>query len=229
MMERLGVPFYKVASRDLTNLPALAAMAKTGKPVIISTGMASLEDIEDALEVLGKDRKDIIILQCISQYPADMDNVNLRVMDTLRERFGKITGFSDHTAGIIASVTAAVMGAAVIEKHITLSRAMKGSDQAGSLEEPGLKKMIEYIRLSERAKGDGVKVVNPATQAAKEKLARSVTSKRAIKAGTVLTEEMICLKSPGTGLTWKNRTQILGKTAKKDLAPDATLWPEDFA
>ncbi|THH39515.1 N-acetylneuraminate synthase family protein [Neolewinella litorea] len=229
MMERIGVPFYKVASRDLTNLPALEAMGKTGKPVIISTGMASYEDIDDALEVLGKDRSDIIILQCISQYPADMENVNLQVMHTLREKYGKITGFSDHTAGIVASVAASVMGAAVIEKHITLSRAMKGSDQAGSLEEPGLKKMIEYIRLSEKAKGDGVKVVNPATRAAKEKLARSVTSNCDIPRGTILTEDMLCLKSPGTGLTWKDRTEILGKTAQMDIDADATLLPEYFA
>ncbi|MCP9236787.1 N-acetylneuraminate synthase family protein [Lewinella sp. JB7] len=229
MMERIGVPFYKVASRDLTNLPALAAMAKTGKPVIISTGMASHEDIEDALEVLGKDRQDIVILQCVSQYPADMENVNLQAMHTLRERYHKITGFSDHTAGIIASVAASVMGAAVIEKHITLSRAMKGSDQAGSLEEPGLKKMIEYIRLSEKAKGDGVKVVNPATLAAKEKLARSVTSNRNIPKGTVVTEDMLCLKSPGTGLSWKNRSQIVGKISQKDIEADTTLSPEFFA
>jgi len=227
MMERIGVPFFKVASRDLTNLPALEAMAKTGKPVIISTGMASLEDIDDALEVLGKERKDIVILQCISQYPADMDNVNLRVMHTLREKYQKITGFSDHTPGIIASVAASVMGAAVIEKHITISRAMKGSDQAGSLEEPGLKKMIEYIRLAERAKGDGVKVVNPATKAAKDKLARSVTSAVDILAGTIITEDMLCLKSPGTGLKWKERSLILGKKAKHDIASDVTILSEN--
>ena len=228
MMERLEVPFYKVASRDLTNLILLERLKQTGKPVIISTGMASLEDIEDALEVLGKNREDIIILQCISQYPAEIDRVNLNVMHTLRHKFGKITGFSDHTPGIIASVTASVMGAAVIEKHITLGRAMKGSDHAGSLEEPGLKKMIEYIRLSERSKGDGVKEVDPATQAAKEKLARSVTSKIDIPEGTILTEDMLCLKSPGTGLKWKERKLLLGKKSKVDIKSDVTLFPEMF-
>lgn len=228
IMERIGVPFYKVASRDLTNLPTLEAIAETGKPIIISTGMASIEDIDDALEVLGRKRQDIIILQCISQYPATMENVNLRVMQTLRDKFGKITGFSDHTPGIIASVAASVMGAAVVEKHITLSRAMKGSDQAGSLEEPGLKKMIEYIRLSEKAKGDGIKVFNPATNSAKMKLARSVTSKVDIKEGTVVSEEMICLKSPGDGLLWRDRGLIIGKKANKDISADSTLSPNDF-
>ncbi len=228
MMERIGVPFYKVASRDLTNLPTLAAMAKTKKPVIISTGMASLQDIEDALEVLGKDRDDIIILQCISQYPAELENVNLKVMDTLREKYGKVTGFSDHTPGIIASVVAAVRGAAVIEKHITLSRAMKGSDQAGSLEENGLKLMMKYIRESEKLEGDGIKVVNPATKAAKDKLARSLTSKVKISKGTILTEEMLCLKSPGTGLKWIQKDLIIGKMAAKDIEPDCTLEADDF-
>ena len=228
MMERLGVPFYKVASRDLTNLPTLKAIAQTGKPVIISTGMASLEEIEDALVVLGPDRKDIIILQCISQYPADLDKVNLKAMDTLRDRFKKVTGFSDHTTGVIASVAASILGAAVIEKHITLSRAMKGSDQAGSLEETGLKLMIKYIREAERAIGDGVKEVDPATLAAKEKLARSVTSKAPIAKGTTLTEEMLCLKSPGTGLKWKDRIQLLGKVSKQDIGADVTLTTEMF-
>ncbi len=228
MMERLGVPFYKVASRDLTNLPTLDAIASTGKPVIISTGMASMEDIEDALEVMENRPESVIILQCISQYPADLERVNLRAMETLRSRFGKVTGFSDHTTGIIASITASILGAAVIEKHITLSRAMKGSDHAGSLEEPGLKLMIKYIREAEKTLGDGIKEVDPVTTGAKEKLARSVTSRVAIKAGTVLTEDMLCLKSPGTGLKWKERAQLLGKTSKVDIDPDVTLNPDMF-
>lgn len=228
MMERIGVPFYKVASRDLTNIPTLEAIAKTGKPVIISTGMASHEDIEDGLNALGKDRNDVLILQCISQYPAEMEKVNLMAMHTMRERYNKITGFSDHTPGIIASVAAATLGAAVIEKHITLSRAMKGSDQAGSLEEPGLKKMIEYIRLVEKAIGDGVKEIDPATDSARIKLARSLTSKTNIKAGTILTEEMLCLKSPGNGLLWRERDSILGKRANVDIPADSTLWTKDF-
>lgn len=229
MMERIGVPYYKVASRDLTNIPTLEAMAKTGKPVIISTGMASLDDIDEALKALGDGPETVFILQCISQYPAEMENVNLAAMATLRERYGKITGFSDHTPGIIAGVAASVMGAAIVEKHITLSRAMKGSDQAGSLEEPGLKKMIEYIRLAEKARGDGVKEVNPATKAAKDKLARSLTSAVDIAEGTVLTEEHLTLKSPGTGLKWVEKDQLLGKTAKRDIPVDVTLSTEDFA
>ena len=228
MMERLGVPFYKVASRDLTNLPTLDAIAKTGKPVILSTGMASLEDIEQALEVLGNRPESILILQCTSQYPAELEKVNLRAMSTLREKFKKITGFSDHTAGIIASVTASILGAAVIEKHITLSRAMKGSDQAGSLEETGLKLMVKYIREAEKSLGDGVKAVDPVTRPAKEKLARSITSKVPIPEGTILEEAMLCLKSPGTGLKWAEKELLIGKKSLQAIPPDVTLTPEMF-
>ncbi len=228
IMERLEVPFYKVASRDLTNLPLLKRLAETGKPVIISTGMASLEDIDDAIEILGKNRKDIIILQCISQYPADLERVNLRVMDTLKKRYGKIVGFSDHTTGIIASVTASILGASVIEKHITLNKAMKGSDQAGSAEKEELTKMIQYIRDARKTLGDGIKTVDPVTQVAKEKLARSLVSKVPIKKGTILTEEMLTLKSPGTGLKWKEKDLILGKKAMKDIPEDVTLKKSFF-
>lgn len=229
MMERIGVPFYKVASRDLTNLPTLEAIGNTGKPVIISTGMASMKEIDEAIEVLGRDRDDIIILQCISQYPADLERVNLKAMETLKEKFNKIVGFSDHTTGIIASITAAVLGAAVIEKHVTLSRAMKGSDQAGSLEENGLRLMVKYIRESAKTIGDGIKVVDPATASAKIKLARSVTSKEAIPEGVVITESMLCLKSPGNGLKWSDRHKVIGKKAKFDIPADQTIWVENVS
>ena len=228
LMERLDVPFYKVASRDLTNIPLLKRLSKTNKPVIISTGMASLEDIDDAIEVLGKDRKDIIILQCISQYPADLERVNLKVMDTLKKRYGKIVGFSDHTTGIVASVTASILGASVIEKHITLNKAMKGSDHAGSAEKEEFTKMIQFIRDARKTIGDGVKIIDPVTQAAKEKLARSLVSKVPIKKGTVLSEEMLVLKSPGTGLKWKEKHLIIGKKAKEDIPGDVTLKLEMF-
>ena len=228
MMERLGVPFYKVASRDLTNLPTLDAIARTGKPVILSTGMAGTEEIDEALRILGDRPESILILQCISQYPADLDKVNLKAMQTLREKYNKITGFSDHTTGVIASVTASVLGAAVIEKHITLSRAMKGSDHAGSLEETGLKLMIKYIRESEKTLGDGLIEADPASLAAKEKLARSITSKVEIPEGALVSEDMLCLKSPGTGLKWAERERILGRKSVRNIPADMTLLPEMF-
>ncbi|RPD91712.1 hypothetical protein EGM88_14320 [Aureibaculum marinum] len=228
LLERIDCPFYKVASRDLTNIPLLEALGKTGKPVIISTGMASLEDIDAAVDALQLGKDKLMILQCTSQYPCALENVNLKVMDTLKERYGFITGFSDHTSGVVVSTAAAVMGAAIIEKHITLDRTMKGTDQPGSLEKSGLTKLVEYIRAAEIATGDGIKEVNPATAAAKVKLARSVTSKVNIKKGDLLTDELICLKSPGDGIKWNDRNSILGKRAVKDIDADVTLKQEDF-
>jgi sialic acid synthase SpsE/spore coat polysaccharide biosynthesis protein SpsF (cytidylyltransferase family) len=228
LLERIGCPFYKVASRDLTNIPLLEKLGTLNKPVIISTGMADFNDINDAIAALKKGPDSLVIMQCTSEYPCKLENVNLRAMETLRQEYGHLVGLSDHTSGVIISAAAAVMGAVMIEKHVTLDRTMKGTDQPGSLEEDGLKKLVEYIRASEIAMGDGVKEVNPATKAAKEKLARSVTSKVNIAKGTVLTDEMLTLKSPGTGLKWNQRHLITGKKALHDIEADVTLSSTDF-
>lgn len=228
LLERIGCPFFKVASRDLTNIPLLEKLGSTGKPIIISTGMADLEDIDDAFAALKRGPESVIIMQCTSEYPCHLENVNLKAMETLRNKYKCIVGLSDHTSGVIVSAAASVMGAQLIEKHITLDRTMKGTDQPGSLEYSGLRKLIEYIRAIEIAAGDGDKIVNPATIKAKEKLARSITSKQFISAGTVLTEDMLCLKSPGTGLKWKSRNVIVGKKALKDIDADVTLRVENF-
>lgn len=223
LLERIGCPFYKVASRDLTNIPLLEKLADVGKPVIISTGMADLNDIDNALKALRATPETVVIMQCTSEYPCKLENVNLKAMETLRKTYGHLVGLSDHTSGVIISAAASVLGAVMIEKHITLDRTMKGTDQPGSLEESGLKKLIEYIRAIEIAMGDGDKIVNPATSAAKKKLARSITSKIMIPKGTVITEEMLTLKSPGTGLKWVDKDMILGKTANQNIDNDVTL------
>jgi sialic acid synthase len=167
-------------------------------------------------------------MQCTSEYPCKLENVNLNAMETLRKKYGYLVGLSDHTSGVIISSAAAVLGAVVIEKHVTLDRTMKGTDQPGSLEESGLKKLVEYIRATEQAMGDGEKIVNPATKAAKEKLARSITSKIKITKGTILTEDMLILKSPGTGLKWVEKDMILGKIANVDIDSDVTLLTTYF-
>jgi sialic acid synthase SpsE/spore coat polysaccharide biosynthesis protein SpsF (cytidylyltransferase family) len=228
LLERIGCPFYKVASRDLTNIPLLEKLGTLGKPIIISTGMADFDDIENALTALNAKPENVLIMQCTSEYPCKLENVNLNAMETLRKKYGYLVGLSDHTSGVIISAAAAVLGAVVIEKHITLDRTMKGTDQPGSLEESGLKKLVEYIRATEQAMGDGEKIVNPATKAAKEKLARSITSKIKIPKGTILTEDMLILKSPGTGLKWVEKDVILGKTAIIDIESDVTLLTSYF-
>ncbi|QMU64026.1 MAG: hypothetical protein GKR88_06790 [Flavobacteriaceae bacterium] len=228
LLERIGCPFYKVASRDLTNIPLLEKLGAIEKPVIISTGMASLDDIDQALEALNLPKDKVLITQCTSQYPCDVRNVNLRVMDTLRSKYKVNIGLSDHTSGVIISAAASCMGATLIEKHVTLDRTMKGTDQPGSLEESGLSKLIDYIRGIELAKGSGIKKVNPATQQAKEKLARSLTSRVDIKKGEIVSEDKLCLKSPGTGMKWVERDKILNKKAVKDIPADVTLELSDF-
>ena len=228
LLERIGCPFYKVASRDLTNIPLLEKLGTLGKPVIISTGMASIEDIDNALKALRLPRNMLIIMQCTSEYPCAIENVNLRVMDSLREKYKVNIGLSDHTSGVIVSASASAIGATVIEKHVTLDRTMKGTDQPGSLEESGLKKLVEYIRATELAMGTSKKEVNPATEAAKIKLARSLTTLVEIKAGTILEEKHLCLKSPGDGIKWMERDLVLGKMAKLDIEADTTLRLEDF-
>ncbi|MEO8567743.1 MAG: N-acetylneuraminate synthase family protein [Ginsengibacter sp.] len=228
LLERIGCPFYKVASRDLTNIPLLEKIGSLEKPVIISTGMADLDDIDNALKALTAKPDKVVIMQCTSEYPCKLENVNLRAMETLKKKYGYLVGLSDHTSGVIISAAAAVLGGVMIEKHITLDRTMKGTDQPGSLEESGLKKLIEYIRASETAMGDGEKIVIPSTKAAKEKLARSITSKQFIPSNTILSEEMLCLKSPGTGLKWKQRNELIGKKSLRDIDADVTLNPIDF-
>jgi len=228
LLERIGCPFFKVASRDLTNIPLLEKLGSIGKPVIISTGMASIEDIDVAIETLQLPKNKLVITQCTSQYPCDVRNVNLRVMGTLRDRYKLNVGLSDHTSGVIISSAAAAIGAPLIEKHVSLDRTMKGTDQPGSLEESGLHKLVDYIRAIELAMGSDLKEINPATKAAKEKLARSVTSKRDIKKGEVLTDDMLCLKSPGIGIKWNDREIILNKKALVDIPADVTLSISNF-
>lgn len=228
LLERIDCPFYKVASRDLTNIPLLEKLGTLGKPVIISTGMASIEDIDNALKALQLPKDMLIIMQCTSEYPCALENVNLKVMDTLKEKYKVNIGLSDHTSGVIVSAAASAIGASVIEKHVTLDRTMKGTDQPGSLEEAGLKKLVEYIRAIELAMGSAEKEVNPATEAAKIKLARSLTSIVDIQAGSILEEKHLCLKSPGDGIKWMERECILGKKAKVDIEADSTLRLEDF-
>lgn len=228
MLERIGCPMFKVASRDMTNIPLLRHIAATGKPVILSSGMSSIEELHDAMKAFEGSDSDVTMMQCISQYPADPENVNLRAMNTMRDEFDVLVGLSDHTSGVITAVAASNMNAFAVEKHVTMSRAMNGTDHAGALEEEGLKRLVRYIRICELAMGDGKKEFNPVAQLAKNKLARSLVSKHEIPAGTVLTEEMLVMKSPGTGLAWKNRDQILGHTTKVDIGAEVLLDPEMF-
>jgi sialic acid synthase SpsE len=227
-LEEIGVRLYKVASRDLTNLPLLDYMARTGKPVILSSGMNSMEEIGEALDAIRRHHDRIVLLQCTSSYPTPHEDVNMRVVHTLRREFDVLTGMSDHTVGVMVPVVAAALGAVVVEKHVTLARHLKGTDHACSLEPEGLRRVVRDIRAMELALGDGVKRVPASVAAASDKLSRALVSTQRIPKGTVLTEEMVCLKSPGTGIKWRERRMVIGRRAKRDIPEDITLTPEDF-
>jgi sialic acid synthase SpsE len=222
-MEALDVPMFKVASRDLTNLPLLDHIAKKKRPIIMSTGMSGIEEIHEAMQIVRRHNQQIILLQCTSQYPTEYHNVNLRTMETLRREFDVLVGFSGHTVGIVIPVIAVALGAVVVEKHITLARVMKGTDHAGALEPEGLRRMIRDIRNAELALGSPEKILLSATRGARKKLARSIVLARSLPKGTILQESDLIMKSPGTGLMAREMPRLIGMKLKDELAADHML------
>lgn len=228
---KLFTPNYlKVASRDLTNLPLLAVMAETKIPMIVSTGMAGKKELDDALETISRYHNDISILHCVSEYPTHPDHANLNTINYLQKHYPQYTtGYSDHTIGISAPVAAVAMGARVIEKHITLDRTMKGTDQKGSLGPEGVYRMVRDIRLIERSMGKEEIYISEGVEAAKEKLERSIATKIAIKQGEIITEDMLHMLSPGSGFKWSEKDQVIGKKATQDIPKNEIIEPTFIA
>jgi len=225
-LERLDVPFYKIPSADLINLPLLEHIAKKGKPIILSTGMSTLEEVDEAVAVIKKYNDKFILMHCVSNYPCRDDEVNLRVMDTLRERYGVPVGYSSHDKGVAIPAVAVALGANVIEKHFTIDRTMVGPDHAASLEPQGLEKMIKYIRHSESAFGSAEKFINAAEKEVRVRLAKSIVAKKNITKGTRITADMLTVKGPGSGLKPKYIVELCGRVASVDIGED-TLVPHD--
>lgn len=220
----------KVASRDLTNLPLLEAMAETEIPMILSTGMSGPDELDQALEVITRRHDRITILHCLSQYPADYENINLRTLGALQERYPDYTiGYSDHSIGIVVPVAAVALGAAVIEKHVTLDRRMKGTDHWGSLEREGVWRMVRDIRNVEQALGEPVLEASQAAGEARLKLERSIATKHPIPKGTTLREEDLFLLSPGDGFRWSERDSVLGRQARVDIPAHEIIYPDMIA
>lgn len=224
---KLFTPDYlKVASRDLTNLPLLERLAETKIPIILSTGMAGKKELDDALEVINRYHSNISILHCVSQYPTHPDNLNLNTIKYLQKNYGQYKiGFSDHTIGISAPIVAVGMGAEIIEKHITIDRRMKGTDQAGSLGPDGVNRMIRDIRIAERWMGTEDLYIDKSVASSKEKLERSIASKRELKAGETITINDIHMLSPGDGYKWCDADQVIGKTVIKDIPANEIIYP----
>ncbi|MBI1838110.1 MAG: N-acetylneuraminate synthase family protein [Flavobacteriia bacterium] len=223
---KLFTPTYlKVASRDLTNLPLLEALSETKIPIIISTGMAGRKELDDALEVISKQHNNISILHCVSQYPTEPKNVNLNTIKFLQKNYPQYKiGYSDHTIGIATATAAVAMGAEIIEKHITLDRRMKGTDQAGSLGIDGINRMVRDIRVMEISMGKEEIFIEESVKSSRIKLERSIASKREIKTGEIISKEDLHMLSPGDGYKWVDFPLIVGKKASVDIPENEVIY-----
>ena len=223
-LDQLGCRFWKVPSGEVTNYPYLVEIAKTGKPVLMSTGMCYMEEIGDAVKVLKEfGAGPVRLLHCTTAYPTGYEEVNLMAMNTLKENFHVEVGYSDHTEGIEVPIAAAAMGAVVIEKHFTLDRGMEGPDHKASLEPGELKAMVDAIRHIEKAVGTGRKEPTKSEKKNIHAARKSIVAKRDIKAGEVFTEENITAKRPGNGISPMRWLDILGKTACRDFLEDELI------
>jgi len=222
LMNELNLDYIKIPSGELTNYPYLKLAAQLKKPIILSTGMAVLDEIVATVELLtslGVSKEQLYILHCTTEYPALASEANLRAMDTIAEATGCRVGYSDHTMGIDISVAAAARGAAVIEKHFTLDRSLPGPDHPASLEPDELKHMVIAIRNVQRALGDGIKRPASSREADNRTAARkSIVAARPIAAGEIFTEENLTTKRPGTGISPMRWPEIIGKAAKRAFA-----------
>ena len=226
LLNTLGMEIFKIPSGEITNLPYLRHIGGLGKEVILSTGMADLGEIEDALDLLvssGTPKEKITILHATTEYPCPMDEVNLRAMGTIASAFGVRTGYSDHTRGIEVPIAAVAMGASVIEKHFTLDRTMEGPDHKASLEPDELCAMVAAIRNIEKALGEGIKKPSPSEAKNMAVARKSIVAARPIRAGEVFTSENIAIKRPGTGISPMRYDEIVGERAARDYEEDEPL------
>ena len=223
MLAQLDMPLYKIPSGEITNLPYLRHIGNMGKPIIMSTGMANLEEVRASLYILvesGAKKEKITILHCNTEYPTPMEDVNLKAMLTIRDELDVAVGYSDHTLGIEIPAAAVAMGATVIEKHFTLDRTLTGPDHAASLEPEELKAMVSTIRNIEKAMGDGVKKPSPSETNNIFIVRKSIVAKKSIKKGDLFTEENLAVKRPGTGISPMDWNKMLRKTADREYKAD---------
>ena len=225
-LAELGMDYWKIPSGEITNLPYLRKIGAMGQRVIMSTGMATLDEVEAAVSILekaGTPRSRIILLHCTTQYPTPYQAVNLRAMNTLRQLGCAAVGYSDHTIGIEVSVAAVAMGARVIEKHFTLDRNMPGPDHRASLDPKQLAELVSAVRNVEQALGDGRKVVAEAERPNIEVARKSIVAARNIKAGEVFTADNITVKRPGNGISPMLWDSVIGRTAARDFVADSLI------
>jgi N-acetylneuraminate synthase len=230
ILDKIGVTAFKIASTDTTNIPFLRYIASKQRPVILSTGMSNLAEVEQAVNSLqnGGLKNNFALLHCTSEYPAPINEVNLRAMLTLKTAFNCPVGFSDHTPKIGASPWAVAMGACIIEKHFTLDKNMSGPDHRASLEPNEFKELVETTRNVELAMGDGVKQPMSSEIPNKPMMQKSLVTKKAIKEGEIITVDDLVCKRPGVGISASWFDKIIGQKAKNDLPKDKILQLSDF-
>lgn len=215
------VPAYKFGSGDLTNLPALKYAAKKGKPMILGTGMSTLDEVKYALKKIRSEGNDqLIALHCTTNYPCPLNEVNLRAMITMQKELDCLVGYSDHTLGVMVPIMAVSLGAVVIEKHFTLDRNLPGPDHKASLEPDGLKNMVEEIRNVEKALGSLDKKPTESEKNIMKLVRKSIVAKKDIEKGTIIDEDMLIIKRPATGLSSVELDRIIGKKTKRHISKD---------
>lgn len=220
----LGVEIIKIPSGEITNYPLLREVGKTGKEVIISSGMSTLDEVREALDILKEfGSKRITVLHCNTEYPTPYEDVNLNAMVTMREKLNINVGYSDHTSGIEIPIAATALGASVIEKHFTLDKLMEGPDHKASLEPMELEKMIASIRIVEKAMGNGVKEPSDSESKNINIVRKSIVAKHNIPSGNVFTEENLTTKRPGTGISPMCWNEVIGKVASRDIMEDELI------
>lgn len=223
LLLKLDIEFFKIPSGEITNLPYLRYIGKAGKPIILSTGMSNIIEIQEAITALiksGTPKEKITVLHCNTEYPTPMQDVNLNAMLSIRDLLGVKIGYSDHTLGIVIPIAATAMGATVIEKHFTLDRNLPGPDHQASLEPDELKEMVQAIHNVEAAMGDGKKNPSPSELKNMPIARKSIVANKSIKKGNRFTEQNLAVKRPGTGISPMQWDDLLGKISKYDFQAD---------
>ena len=227
-LETLDVSAYKIASADMTNFPLIKYVAKTKKPIIVSTGMSTMEEIEKTVDFLKNENIDFVLLHSNSTYPAPVESLNLNLISTLEQKFQIPVGYSGHEQGIIPSVTAAILGAVIIERHITLDKKMEGIDQSSSLDPLEITQLISFIRESEKARGKSIKKMTRGEILQREVLGKSIICSSDIEKGDIFTKNNLEVKGPAKGISPQFYYEILGKKSKQTIKKGMYIQQDDL-
>jgi len=229
LLERLDCPIYKIGSDDACNIPFLEEIALIGKPIFLSTGMCTMNEVRESVSaILGKGNSDLVLLHCVTNYPTEPAHTNLKCIHSMKKEFGLPVGYSDHTVGTACCIGAAAIGANVIEKHFTYDKNAEGPDHMLSANPVEMKMIISSIRDIEKAMGDGVKRPSKAEKTTRMNNRKSIVTTQKISKGTVITKEMIAIKRPGIGIQPKFIHQILGRIAKETIQTEEPVLWEHF-